>query len=165
MAFRRALLAVLAPLALLPLAGALAGQDRSPPRPGGVETWLDEEDEGALSVSGAFLGVVGMLGGAAIGSGLSRSRCGAEGCSGRGAAVGALVGGAVGVPLGVHLANRARGNFGLGLAASVAIGAASYGLMHALPGRPVALSVFFATPAQLFGVSALERRGRRASGG
>lgn len=47
-----------------------------------------------------------------------------------GAVYGAVAGGSALLPLGVHLANRGRGNLGLGLLSSLAMGGLGLALAH-----------------------------------
>jgi hypothetical protein len=116
----------------------------------------------AMSTSGLFLGIVGMLGGAAIGSQIGQSDCPArevdKGCVGRHAYTGALIAGTVLVPIGVHLANRDRGSLPLSMAVSaLAAGLLYYGL-KAVPGEPIAMAPFLAAPVQVVTSIRLEKR-------
>ena len=61
------------------------------------------DEEGRMTTSGFFLGIVGMLAGAAIGSGVGNAKCGDD-CVSRSAAGGASIAGALMVPIGVHIA-------------------------------------------------------------
>lgn len=107
------------------------------------------DEEGRMTTSGFFLGVIGMLGGAAIGSGVGNSRCGND-CVGRYAATGASIVGAVMVPIGVHVAADKPRNLVPAMASSFLAGAVLYGAFNAFPGRPVALAPFVAAPLQVW---------------
>lgn len=116
----------------------------------------------AMSTSGFFLGIVGMLGGAAVGSQIGQSDCPSrdvdKDCVARHAYTGALVAGTVLVPIGVHLASPDRRNLPLSLAVSaLAAGAFYYGL-KAVPGEPVAMAPFLAAPIQVVTSIRLEKR-------
>jgi hypothetical protein len=116
----------------------------------------------AMSTSGFFLGIIGMLGGAAIGSQIGQSDCPSravdERCVGRHAYTGALVAGTILVPIGVHLANSERRNLPLSMAVSaLAAGVFYYGL-KAVPGEPIALAPFLAAPIQVVTSIKLEKR-------
>lgn len=110
-----------------------------------------------MTTSGFFLGIVGMLAGAAVGSGVGNSHCG-EDCVPRYAAGGASVVGSLLIPVGVRIANEEDKNPLLSYAASVATGAALWAGFHQVPGHPVALAPFVAAPLQVWLVSKLERR-------
>ena len=104
-----------------------------------------------MSMSGMFLGIVGMMGGAAAASAIGQSQCddGEKGCMGRHAFTGALVAGTFFVPLGVHLANREPKNFVQSMAASIIAGAVFYYSMKAIPGEPIQIAPFLAAPVQM----------------
>ena len=104
-----------------------------------------------MSMSGMFLGIVGMMGGAAAGSALAQSGCedGQKGCLGRHAFTGALVAGTFFVPLGVHLANQQPKNFLKSIGASIVAGSVMYYAMKAIPGQPVQIAPFLAAPIQM----------------
>jgi hypothetical protein len=112
-----------------------------------------------MSTSGFFLGVVGMLGGAAVGSGVGNARCGKE-CVGRSASVGAAIAGSLAVPIGVHIAAARPQNLVRSLAVSVAAGTAVWLGFNAIPGKPVALAPFVAAPLQVWTSMKIEMRGR-----
>jgi hypothetical protein len=121
----------------------------------------DKPDE-QMGTSGFFLGMVGMLAGAAIGSQIGQGSCPTreedKDCVNRHAYTGALVAGTVLVPVGVHLGNKSRGNFWLSLAASAAEGTALYYGFKAVPGSPVAMAPFLAAPIQVFTSVKIEKR-------
>ena len=73
-----------------------------------------------LVVGGLAGGAVGVFGGGLIGAKVTENDC--EDCAVEGAAYGAVVGGSALLPLGVHIANQRRGNLGLSLLSSLAIG-------------------------------------------
>lgn len=104
-----------------------------------------------MSMSGMFLGIVGMMGGAAAGSAVAQSGCddGQKGCLGRHAFTGALVAGTFFVPLGVHLANQEPRNFLKSIGVSVLAGTVMYYSMKAIPGQPVHIAPFLAAPIQM----------------
>jgi hypothetical protein len=104
-----------------------------------------------MSMSGMFLGIVGMMGGAAMGSALGQGQCedAEKGCMGRHAFTGALVAGTFFVPLAVHLANQQPRNFVKSIAVSMIAGAAFYYSMKAIPGQPVQIAPFLAAPVQM----------------
>lgn len=109
------------------------------------------EDE--MSTSGFFLGIIGMLGGAAIGSSFGQADCPSRAvdkdCVGRHASVGALIAGTAAIPLGVHLANRHRKNLPISMAISAVTGVAMYYGMKAIPGEPIGMAPFIAAPLQV----------------
>jgi hypothetical protein len=107
----------------------------------------DEEGPDPVMASGLFLGVIGMLGGAALG-GARESACDKE-CRAHSGAIGAIAGGALMIPIGAHIGNRGRGNLLLSMLAASAVGAAGFGAASLLPGRPVAAAVFFTAPIQV----------------
>ena len=110
-----------------------------------------DSPEDQMSMSGMFLGIVGMLGGAAIGSAVAQGECknGPEGCIGRHAFTGALIAGSFMVPLGVHLANKEPRRFIQSLAVSALAGAAFYYSLRAIPGAPIQIAPFLAAPVQM----------------
>lgn len=110
-----------------------------------------------MTTSGFFLGIVGMLAGAAVGSGVGSAQCG-DSCVPRYAAGGATLAGALVIPVGVRLAGDPDGNPFLSWGASMATGAALWAGFHQIPGHPVALVPFVAAPVQAWLVSRLERR-------
>ena len=114
------------------------------------------DEEGRMTTSGFFLGIVGMLAGAAIGSGVGNAKCGDD-CVGRSAAGGASIAGALLVPVGVHIAATKPKRFPQALASSFAAGALVWGGVNAIPGRPVALAPFVAAPIQVWISSRFER--------
>jgi hypothetical protein len=74
-----------------------------------------------------------------IGGKLTEHDC--EDCGLVGVVYGGIVGGSAFLPLGVHLANGRRGNFGLSLLTSLAIGAAGLGVAYATNEGAVMLPV------------------------
>lgn len=125
------------------------------------EPTIDKPEE-VMGTSGFFLGVIGMLGGAAVGGAIGSGDCPArevdKGCMGRHAYTGALIAGTVLVPIGVHLANKDRRNLPLSMAVSAAMGAAMYYGMKAIPGSPIAMAPFVAAPLQVVTSVRIERR-------
>lgn len=121
---------------------------------------IDKPEE-VMGTSGFFLGIIGMLGGAAvggaIGSGDCPSRAVDKDCMGRHAYTGALIAGTVLVPIGVHLANKERRNLPLSMAVSTAMGIAAYYGMRAIPGSPIAMAPFVAAPLQVVTSVRIER--------
>ena len=113
---------------------------------------LDKPEE-VMGTSGFFLGVIGMLGGAAVGGSIGSGDCPSrdvdKGCMGRHAYTGALIAGTALVPLGVHLANKDRRNLLLSMAVSTALGVGLYYGMKAIPGSPIAMAPFVAAPLQV----------------
>ena len=114
---------------------------------------------GKMSTSGFFLGVIGMLGGAAIGSGVGNARCGQD-CVGRAASGGASIAGAFMVPIGVHLAAEKPRNLLVSLGLSTLAGTAIWFGFNSIPGRPVALAPFVAAPVQVWTAMKVENHGR-----
>ena len=98
---------------------------------------IDKPEE-VMGTSGFFLGVIGMLGGAAVGGSIGAGDCPSrqedKGCMGRHAYTGALIAGTILVPIGVHIANKNRRNLPLSMAVSTALGVAMYYGMKAIPG-------------------------------
>lgn len=113
--------------------------------------------EDLMTTSGFFLGIVGMLAGAAVGSGVGNAHCGSS-CVPRYMAGGASVGGALVIPVGVRLVNDEGKNPLVSWGASIGTGAAIWAGFHQIPGHPVALAPFVAAPVQVWLVSKLERR-------
>jgi hypothetical protein len=118
--------------------------------------------EEQMGTSGFFLGVIGMLSGAAVGgsmgAGTCRERIDDKGCKGRYVYTGALIAGTVLTPLGVHLANQDRRNLPLSMAAAAALGVAMYYGMKAVPGSPIAMAPFAAVPLQVVTSIRIEQR-------
>jgi hypothetical protein len=125
-----------------------------------------DKPEDVMSTSGMFLGIVGMLGGAVVGSAVSQSACGEqqdeEACRGRNAFTGALVAGTILVPVGVHIANKNPGNLLKSLAVSAVTGAGLYYGMKAIPGEPVQIAPFLSAPLQMVTSVMIERKGSKA---
>ena len=118
--------------------------------------------EEQMSTSGFFLGIIGMLAGAAIGSQIGQGACPDRSvdkdCMGRHAYTGALVAGTALVPIGVHIASKTRGNLLTSLAVSTAAGALFYFGFKAVPGSPIAMAPFLAAPVQVVTSVKIERR-------
>jgi hypothetical protein len=121
-----------------------------------------DKPEEQMGTSGFFLGLVGMMAGAAIGSQIGQGSCPDRSedkdCVSRHAYTGALVAGTALVPVGVHIASKARGHFWLSLAASAAEATVLYYGFKAVPGSPVAMAPFLAAPLQVFTSVKIERR-------
>jgi hypothetical protein len=134
----------------------------APSRVASVPAFMDQErvdqmdEEGRMTTSGFFLGIVGMLGGAAVGSGIGNAQCGHD-CVGRTAAGGAAIAGALMAPIGVHIAAVKPKRLPASLLASFATGALIWGGINAVPGRPVALAPFVSAPLQVWIASRFER--------
>ena len=119
-----------------------------------LSTDVQEEEftPDAMSMSGMFLGIVGMMAGAAVASGLAQDGCAdspEDRCVSRNAFTGALIAGTALVPVGVHIGNKDRKNLLASLAVSTLAGAAIYYGMRAIPGEPVELAPFVAAPLQI----------------
>lgn len=144
--------------ATLPLqsnASALIGDGMA--RPPHLEQEAQQQGttvEDDMGTSGFFLGIVGMLAGAAIGSQVGQSACPSKrvdkDCMGRHAYTGALVAGSLLTPVGVHIANKRPKNLLLSMAASALTGTALYYGFKAVPGSPIAMAPFLAAPLQVF---------------
>lgn len=141
----RRVIALLLPLVLVSAAG-LAAQARSRPLPRwapaagpseGSTPRAPARERGApvvgLVVGGLLGGAAGFGAGALVGYALGGGDllCGDDPCGLEEAAYGAIVGQSVALPLGVHVANGGRGNYGLSLLASAAIGAAGVLVINA----------------------------------
>jgi hypothetical protein len=140
-------------LALLALAGPLAGTlnaqrvtgtpfpsiDQSPPATDpSRHAFPRQQVNPALLVAGGIAGgAVGVFGGGLIGGKLRENDC--EDCALEGVVYGAVAGGSALLPLGVHVANGRRGNFGLSLLSSLAIG--GVGLAVALEANEAAVLI------------------------
>lgn len=94
-------------------------------------------DPALLVVGGIVGGAVGVFGGGLIGALLTGNDC--EDCAIYGAVYGGAAGGSALLPLGVHVANRERGNLGLSLLSSLAIG--GVGLAIALEANEAAVLI------------------------
>ena len=121
-----------------------------------------DKPEEVMGTSGFFLGIIGMLGGAAVGGSIGAGDCPArdvdKDCMGRHAYTGALIAGTVLVPIGVHLANKNRRNLPVSMAVSSALGVAMYYGMKAIPGSPIAMAPFVAAPLQVVTSVRIEQR-------
>lgn len=130
--------------------------------PPSIEVQQDpvESEKDIMSKSGMFLGIVGMLAGATIGSGVSQSACDGEekGCTNRYAFTGALIAGTALVPIGVHIANKQPRNLALSMGVSALAGAALYYAMKSIPGEPVQIAPFLAAPIQMVTSIKIETR-------
>ena len=122
---------------------------------------IDKPEE-VMGTSGFFLGVIGMLGGAAVGGSIGAGDCPSrevdKGCMGRHAYTGALIAGTVLVPVGVHIANKNRRNLPLSMLVSAALGVGMYYGMKAIPGSPIAMAPFVAAPLQVVTSVRIEQR-------
>ncbi len=118
-----------------------------------------EKPEDVMGRSGIFLGIVGMLGGAAIGSGISQGHCEStdEGCTSRWAFTGALVASTIMVPLGVHIANEKPKSLLKSIAVSAVAGTVLYYGFKAIPGEPIQIAPFLAAPLQMVTSLRIER--------
>lgn len=132
------------------IATAAFTQPQSPQEP-------EMDANGRMTTSGFFLGIVGMLGGAAVGSGVGNARCGSD-CVGRHAANGASIMGALTVPIGVHVAAEKPKNLIKSMGLSVLGGAVVWMGFNSLPGKPVALAPFVAAPLQVWTAMKMETR-------
>jgi hypothetical protein len=137
-------------------AAGLAAETRSE-RALRQEPQMDRDAQ--MTTSGVFLGVVGMLGGAAVGSGVGNARCG-RACVGRSASGGAAIAGSLMVPIGVHIAAQPPQRLVRSLAVSALTGSLVWLGFNAIPGRPVALAPFVAAPIQVWTSMKIETRGR-----
>jgi hypothetical protein len=126
--------------------------------PFGADTVRESTEEGLdpVSSSSLFMGVVGALGGAAIGGGQASSTC-SKVCRSRSAAAGAAIGAGVLIPLGAHVGNKGRGNLLLSSLATSAVGLAGYGLASAVPGHPTGAIVFLTAPIQVVLATKVEK--------
>jgi hypothetical protein len=94
----------------------------APPDPS-LHAFPRRETHPAVMAAGGLIGgAVGVFAGGLAGVRLTERDC--EDCGIVGAVYGAIAGGSALLPLGVHVANRGRGNFGLSLLSSLAIGGA-----------------------------------------
>lgn len=123
-----------------------------------------DRPEDVMSRSGMFLGIVGMLGGAVVGSAVSQNGCDEdtadENCRSRHAFTGALIAGTAAVPLGVHIANKTPGSLLKSLAVSAVSGTALYFATKAIPGEPIQIAPFLAAPIQMVTSVRIERAGK-----
>jgi hypothetical protein len=122
-----------------------------------------DRPEDVMSTSGMFLGIVGMLGGAVIGSALSQNGCDDDpddNCRSRYAFTGALIAGTVSVPIGVHIANKTPGSLVKSLAVSALSGSVLYFATKAIPGEPIQIAPFLSAPIQMVTSVKIERGGK-----
>jgi hypothetical protein len=92
-----------------------------------------------LATGGVLGGAVGLFAGALAGARLTQNDC--EDCALVGAVYGAVAGGSALLPLGVHVANHGRGNFGMSLLSSLAIGGLGLAVAHESNSAAVMISV------------------------
>lgn len=118
--------------------------------------------EDDMGTSGFFLGIIGMLAGAAVGSQIGQYSCPPEvedkDCMGRHAYTGALIAGTILTPLGVHIANKHPKHLPMTMGASALTGAVLYYGFKAIPGSPIAMAPFLAAPLQVFLSIKLEQK-------
>lgn len=88
----------------------------------------NQTNPAVMATGGVIGGVVGVFAGALVGARLTEHDC--EDCGLVGAVYGAVAGGSALLPLGVHVANRGRGNFGMSLLSSLAIGGVGLAVAH-----------------------------------
>ncbi len=115
-----------------------------------------EEGLDAVSSSGLFMGVLGALGGAAIGGGQSSSSC-TKSCRSHNAGSGATIGAGVLIPLGAHIGNKGKGNLLLSSLGTTVVGLAGFGLASVIPSRPIGAIVFLTAPLQVVLASKVEK--------
>src|SRR4051812_45440015 len=119
-----------------------------------------EEGMDPISASSLFMGVIGALGGAAVGAAaLSSSRSAecSKTCRTRNAAAGASIGAGVLIPIGAHVGNDGKGNIFLSALTTAAVGLAGYGIASAVPGHPTAAVVFLTAPIEIILAGKVER--------
>jgi hypothetical protein len=119
-----------------------------------------QKPEDVMGTSGIFLGIIGMLGGAVLGSAIGQEGCkdsDDENCLSQYAFTGALAAGTFFVPLGVHIANKQKKSFIKSLAVSALTGSALYFGTMAIPGKPVQIAPFLAAPVQMVTSLKIER--------
>ncbi len=112
-----------------------------------------DKPEHVMARSGIFLGLVSMLGGAVAGMAISQETCQEstdDKCRSRYAATGALAASSLAVPLGVTIANDGKRSFLKSLGVSLLTGTALYFGTKAIPGEPVQIAPFLASPLQTF---------------
>jgi hypothetical protein len=108
------------------LAASPAPAPAPPVTPAGKQASL-----GVMALGGVLGGAAGAFAGGIIGA-KAADTC--EDCALEGLIYGFVGGGSAALPLGVHLANHRRGNYGLSLLASLAIGAVGFGTTLATHG-------------------------------
>ena len=129
----------------LPMAGGLHAQRHGTPFPSAdpvapstdpaLHAFPRQETHPAVMVAGGLLGgAAGVFAGGYAGLRLTEHHC--EDCGIVGAVYGAIAGGSALLPLGVHVANRRRGNFGLSLLSSLAIGGAGLAIADQIDSTP-----------------------------
>ncbi len=119
-------------------------------------------DELGMALGGLLAGVTGLVAGAYLGAAIDRSNgCSDDWCGLGGALVGASAGTAFMVPVGVHLTNRQRGSFGLGVWWSTMVTAAGWGIAVASDNASPLLLIPF---AQIAAAVAAEARSTPAAG-
>jgi hypothetical protein len=108
-----------------------------------------------LVVGGVLGGAAGAFAGGIIGA-KAADNCGD--CALEGLAYGLVAGGSAALPLGVHVANGRRGNYGLSLLASLAIGGVGFGATLASHENGIMIAV---PVLQLISSIVIERRTTR----
>ncbi|MEW5927141.1 MAG: hypothetical protein AB1941_06645 [Gemmatimonadota bacterium] len=116
-------------------------------------------DGAGMAFAGLAGGAAGLLGGALLGyvveTGLTGC-AGEEWCGFRGVLLGGVVGEVTMLPLGVHLANRGRGSYGSGVAATALVGVGAL-LVAAGMGDAVPATALLVPAAQLAAAVAVEK--------
>lgn len=116
-------------------------------------------DGTGMAFAGLVGGAAGLFGGALLGyvvdTGLTDC-AGEEWCGFRGVLLGGVVGEVMMLPLGVHLANRGRGNYGSGVAATALVGVGGL-LVAAGMGDVVPATALLVPAAQLVAAVTVEK--------
>ncbi len=115
-----------------------------------------EVHPGLLAAGGVVGGLAGAFAGAVVGAKLTENDC--EDCGLAGVVYGGIAGGSAILPLGVHLTNHRRGNFGLSLLSSLAIGAAGLAIAEQTNSAEIMLAV---PVVQIVSSIMIERRTER----
>jgi hypothetical protein len=130
----------------LPMGSGLHAQRLGTPFPSAdasdptVSAFPRQETPPAVMVAGGLLGgAVGVFAGGLAGLRLTEHDC--EDCGIVGAVYGAIAGGSALLPFGVHVANHRRGDFGLSLLSSLAIGGAGLAIATQTNSAAVMISV------------------------
>ena len=114
--------------------------DAAAPADPAVPAFPHQHTDPALMVVGGVVGgAVGFFAGALAGAKLTEHDC--EDCAFVGAIYGSVAGGSALLPLGIHVANRGRGNFGMSLLSSLAIGGAGLALASQFDDAGVMIAV------------------------
>jgi hypothetical protein len=108
-----------------------------------------------LALGGILGGAAGAFAGGIVGA-KAADNC--EDCALEGLAYGLVAGGSAALPLGVHVANGRRGNYGLSLLASLAIGGVGFGATLASHENGIMIAV---PVLQLISSIVIERRTTR----